>query len=142
MFGGPSGEVSQLDGSANGDYGSSTAVSSSVVVGPIKVSGSQAQSAMVQEIQTVGEFSSSSGVVNMVVRVGPTAKVASTIIPGPGAGAVNLAPWTAGSVLTATTENPRVSGHALTLQILASAGHTDWAFDEACLTIAPLGKAR
>ena len=142
MFGGDSGEVSQLDGNSIGDYGSSTAVTSSVVVGPIKMSPSPAQSAMIREIQTVGEFSlASSGAVHAIIRVGPTAKYA-TIDFAEDKNEVALAPWTFSSVLTSVTENPRVSGHAMTLEIISTAGHTGWAFDEACLTIAPLGKAR
>lgn len=134
LIGCDNGKVCRLDEASTTDEGGS-AIAAVVNIGPINFSPSPSQSAMVQEIKGIGKYGDDISS-TQVLYVGATAADA-------------LSQATAGDYgysmtwsddHNAVTDNPRMSGHSLVLVITGDGD--DWAFEEAGLTITPLGRAR
>ena len=128
------GELCRFDESSSTDEGGS-AIASVARIGPINFSPSPSQSAMVQEVKGIGSYGT--GISStQVLYVGTTA---SDALAQATAGTFGF-PMTWSDTYNEVIENPRKSGHSLVL-VITGAGD-DWAFEEAGLTITPVGKAR
>ena len=132
MMGGPDAKICRLDGSETMDEGS-VPVTASAKIGPIRITQSAATSGLVQEIRPSGSWA---GEVTPKLRVGKNAEEATDA----SSHSITLGTW--GGASGFSGENPRVSGGAIVLELGTTAGHGSWAFDEAVLTIVPLGRAR
>ena len=134
LIGCDNGKVCRFDESSSTDEGES-AISSAIRIGPINFSPSPSQSSMVQEIKGIGNYGT--GISStQVLYVGATAADALSQAT---AGTLGYS-MTWSNTFNAVIDNPRMSGHSLVLVITGDGD--DWAFEEAGLTITPLGKAR
>jgi len=137
MMGGPDSKVCRFDGSQTTDEGG-VAVTANAMIGPIKISQSSATSALIQEIRPSGggETIAWTGTVTPKLYVGKNAGAAANT----SSHSITLSDW--GGAAGFSSENPRASGAAVVLSLATTSGHGAWAFDEAVLTIIPLGRAR
>ena len=134
LIGCDNGKVCRFDQSSSTDEGGS-AISSAIRIGPINFSPSPSQSAMVQEIKGIGKYGE--GISStQVLYVGVTA--ADALAQATAGDYGYSMTWSDGH--NSVIDNPRMSGHSLVL-VITGAGD-DWAFEEAGLTITPLGRAR
>lgn len=108
-----------------------SAIAAVARIGPINFTPSPSQSAMIQEIKGIGRYGENVDS-TQVLYVGATAAQAAAGLYG------YSMTWSAGH--NSVIDNPRMSGHSLMLVVSGSG--EDWAFEEAGLTILPLGRAR
>ena len=134
MIGCDNGKVCRLDGASGTDEGGS-AVAAHAQIGPMNFTPSSAVSGMIQEVRGLVNHSAG-GTSTQTLYVGVTASDAlAQAVASSGGFAMT---WD--SDYAATIENPRMSGHSLVL-VVSGSGRS-WAFEEASLSILPLGKAR
>ena len=136
MIGCENGKVCRFDGASGTDEGGSV-VAASAKIGPINFTPSSAVSAMIQETRGIGSYDTVTSTQTLFVGVTAVDALAKATTGGSSDGFA----MTWGEDYTGIIENPRMSGHSLVLVVEGSGGR-GWSFEEASITVLPLGKAR